>query len=251
MNVRVVETYTPGHSDNSVSFMARRSAATHAAFFTPLLKPGMRVLDCGCGPGGITLDLARLVAPGETIGLDRSGEQFGEARNAAIEAQLPATFRTGSIYGLPFDDASLDAVLAHAVFEHLGEPEAAAAEIRRVLKPGGFCGLRSPDWGGFLLQPCPDDVRAAVAAYQAKMVRNGGDPHAGRKLPGLLRAAGFARLRRSASYEVYPHAAVIADYLAVQLEPDDAGAATALRDWARHPDAMFAQAWVEAVGWRD
>ena len=51
--------YTPGHTANAVTFMAQRRAATHAAFFLPQLKAGMRLLDCGCGPGTITLDLAQ------------------------------------------------------------------------------------------------------------------------------------------------------------------------------------------------
>jgi len=64
------ETYTPGYSEPTLRLMLMRTAAKHAAFFTPLLRQGMRVLDCGCGPGTITLDLATLVAPGRVVGID-------------------------------------------------------------------------------------------------------------------------------------------------------------------------------------
>jgi SAM-dependent methyltransferase len=250
MNTPTVETYTPGHTQSAVSFMARRSAATHAAFFTPLLRPGMRILDCGCGPGAITLDLARLVKPGAVTGIDRSDEQFANARAAAAEEQLAVEFRAANIYSLDFAGESFDAVFAHALFEHLQEPEKAAAEIWRVLKPGGFVGLRSPDWGGFLLQPYPAAVAEAIASYRELMVKNGGDPYAGRKLPGLLRGAGFGRVRPSASYEIYEDSAVIAGYLAAQLAVPDSVGADELRAWGQDTEAMFAQAWVEAVGWK-
>ncbi len=249
-NTSTSETYTPGHAANAVAFMAQRRAAVHAGFFLPLLRPGMRVLDCGCGPGTITLDFAGIVGPGEVIGIDRTGEQFAESKAIAARDHLPAHFETGSIYALPFADASFDAVFAHALFEHLAEPPKAASEIRRVLRPGGFFGVRSPDWGGFLLHPYPLPVERAIARYRDMMRGNGGDVQAGRKLPALLREAGFARIVPSASYQIYEDPALIAEYLAHQL---DRGGATedaaTLRAWSRDRDALFAQAWVEAVGW--
>jgi SAM-dependent methyltransferase len=244
------ETYTPGHGAPSVSFMARRRAATHAAFFIPLLRPGMRLIDCGCGPGVISLDLARLVRPGGVLGIDRNAEQTAASRDAAAQEGLDLRFEAGSAYELPAADDSCDAVFAHALIEHLAEPERAAAEFRRVLKPGGFVGLRSPDWGGFLLNPYPPDVAAAIARYQALMRGNGGDAHAGRKLGPLLRRAGFARVAPGASYEIYEDPALIAEYLALQLAPQDAAGAAALRRWARDRDALFAQAWGEAIGFK-
>jgi ubiquinone/menaquinone biosynthesis C-methylase UbiE len=48
--------------------MGQRTAEIHAAFFLPYLESGMKVLDCGCGPGTITNGLARAVSPGETSG---------------------------------------------------------------------------------------------------------------------------------------------------------------------------------------
>jgi ubiquinone/menaquinone biosynthesis C-methylase UbiE len=241
--------YTPGHTNNAVTFMAQRRAATHAAFFLPQLKAGMQLLDCGCGPGTITLDLARQVTPGAVIGIDRSDAQFAAARAQAARDGLAVTFEAADIDRLRFADASFDAAFAHALFEHLPDPAHAAAEIRRVLKPGGCFGLRSPDWGGFLLHPFPPDVERAVAAYRGLMSENKGDVFAGRKLPSVLRRAGFARVVASASYEIYQDPALIAEYLAAQLEHRDAPAAASLRAWHRDPEALFAQAWVEAIGW--
>jgi ubiquinone/menaquinone biosynthesis C-methylase UbiE len=245
------ETYTPGHTPNAVDFMSRRTAESHAAFFLPHLKAGTRLLDCGCGPGGITVGLAERTRPGETVGIDLGGAQLERARERASAAHVPATFHEASVYSLPFPDAYFEAVFSHALFEHLAEPHRALAEIRRVLKPGGCVGLRSPDWGGFVLHPWSETLAGVLSDYQELQRSNGGDVLAGRKLAAWLRAAGFVRVEASASYEIYPSAAFIADYLAQQLDANNRGApAASLRDWAKEPDAMFAQAWFEAVAFQ-
>lgn len=245
------EDYTPGYTENAVDFMSRRTAESHAAFFLPQLRPDMRLLDCGCGPGGITVGLAQRVSPGEVIGIDLGGAQLARARERACAANISASFQEASVYSLPFPDADFDAVFSHALFEHLAEPFKALAEIRRVLKPGGCVGLRSPDWGGFVLHPWSDRLASALADYQNLQRSNGGDVFAGRKLAAWLREARFTRVQASASYEIYPSIAFIADYLAHQLDAKNRKESAAiLREWAKEPDAMFAQAWFEAVGFK-
>lgn len=59
-------TYTIGYGSEPHAMMTRRSAGNAAAFLLPHLRPGMRLLDCGCGPGTITLGLAEAVAPGKS-----------------------------------------------------------------------------------------------------------------------------------------------------------------------------------------
>jgi len=246
------ETYTPGYTLSAVDFMSRRTAETHAAFFLPYLKPGMRLLDCGCGPGGITVGLAQRVSPGEVIGIDVGGAQLERARERAASAHINATFREASVYALPFPDNHFDAIFSHALFEHLAEPMKALREIQHVLKSGGCFGFRSPDWGGFVLHPWNNPIASALADYQNLQRSNGGDVFAGRKLSAWLRQAGFVRIQASASYEIYPRATLIADYLAQQLDAKGLmGAATIFREWSHHPEAQFAQAWFEAVGFKD
>jgi len=64
-----------------------------------------------------------------------------------------------------------------------------------------------------------------------------------------LRRAGFKSIRPSASYEIYPDPRWIANYLAERLDAAERNSeADTLRSWAQEPDAMFAQAWFEAVG---
>src|SRR5262249_44921952 len=120
---------------------AARSATRNAAFFLPHLRPGMSILDIGCGPGAITIGLAEVVAPGAVIGVDLDQDAISRAQALVAERGLAnVQFQVGSIYELPFPDSSLDAAFAHTVFMHLDKPAVAAGEVRRVLKPGGVFG---------------------------------------------------------------------------------------------------------------
>src|SRR5437879_2234346 len=104
-------------------------------------------LDAGCGSGGITLGLAEVVAPGETAGIDVAPSEVEVARALAAERGITnVRFETGSVYDLPFEDASFDAALAGNTLEHLCDPLRALKELRCVLKPGGIVGVRDPDW---------------------------------------------------------------------------------------------------------
>src|SRR5579872_3397812 len=97
-------TYAPGYSAPILSFMEQRTADTHAGFFLSRLLPGWRVLDAGCGPGSITLGLARKVAPGFVTGIDVEDSQFAKSREQAEREGLNAEFRKASVYQLPFQD---------------------------------------------------------------------------------------------------------------------------------------------------
>ncbi|MBN3894228.1 MAG: methyltransferase domain-containing protein [Nostoc sp. NOS(2021)] len=259
------EKYTPGYSSNATNFMANRSVDTHAAFFTPYLRPGMKLLDCGCGPGAIALGLAKAIAPGTLTGIDTEASQIQIAAESAFtQAVSNANFLEGNIYALPFPDNTFDAIFSHALFEHLQEPVQALRELQRVLKPGGIVGLRSPDWGGCLIAPFPPELDKAITYYKWLHEQNSGNPYVGRELRALLRETGFINIKASASYQCYEPLSAIAEYLAVRIEAsgnvdqavekgwtDERSLTTmssALREWSQHPDGFFAQAWCEVVG---
>ncbi len=83
--------------DATVSILAARTAEREGAFFLAHLQPGMRVLDVGCGPGTITLGLARAVAPAEVIGIDIAQSQVdaARARQRAGDHEPPLQCGTG------------------------------------------------------------------------------------------------------------------------------------------------------------
>ncbi len=262
-----VETYTPGYSEVAVRYMQRRHAARDAAFLLPLLKPGMMLLDCGCGPGTITIGLAEAVAPGSVVGVDLEPSQIAIAERTAREHGLTnVRFQTASAYQLPFPDRSFDVVFSHALFEHLAEPLDALLEVRRVLRPGGIAAIASPDWSGNLMAPPDAEAERAVAVFQAIQRRNGGNPHVGRELGRLAREAGFARIRVTAIYDCYEDPALAADLLAEQIEinvgkqivsgpgldrAEVGELCRALLAWSRNPTVLFAQTFVEVIGFAD
>ena len=227
--------------------MMRRRLEPNGAFFIPYLTPGLCVLDCGCGPGTITRDIARRIAPGRVIGLDYNVDQVKAAAREATDI-ANVEFRQGSAYALPFEDGAFDAVFSHALLEHLKEPVKALSEFRRVLKRGGMLGACTPDWGGFLLAPPSEQLLAAFEGYKQLQNRNGGDVYCGHKLGIHAEAAGFTDIVLRSRYENYDPLRVIGDFLAVNHE--EAGElvhAATWREWARQPGGMFAQAWVSCV----
>jgi SAM-dependent methyltransferase len=245
-----METYTPGYSQIAAAFMARRRLDPNGAFFIPHLRPGIEVLDCGCGPGTITRDIARHIAPGRVTGVDFNPDQIAAAaQEAKAQGIANAEFRQSSVYALPFEDARFDAVFSHALLEHLKEPVKAMLEFKRVLRPGGMLGVCTPDWGGFLLAPPSEQLLLAFEAYKQLQNRNGGDVYCGHKLGLYAEAAGFEHIVLCSRYENYQPLTVIGDFLAVNHEEagDHKNAAT-WRKWARLPNGLFSQAWVSCVG---
>ena len=122
--------------------LALRTAANEGAFFLPFLRPGMRVLDVGCGPGSITLGLAEKIAPGEIVGIDFQESQIAQAKALAASRGVEnARFEIGDVYHLPFPDASFDAAFAHIVLMHIREPLRALKEKRRVLSQAALPGF--------------------------------------------------------------------------------------------------------------
>ena len=247
-----MENYTLGYDPSALAFVSRRTLDSHGTFFITHLQPGIQVLDVGCGPGSITVGIASRIGSGSVIGVDMSESQVQLARQSAVEQGASnAQFRAGSAYALPFEDAQFDALFSHALIEHLSEPVRAMREFLRVLKPGGVMGVATPDWSGFLYGPSSPDLVAAVKAFEALQVDNGGDVNVGHKLSQHAVDAGFDGVRQRARYENFEPLSIITDVLAAKLEQaGQMNHAQTLRNLERTPHAMFSEAWVACVGHR-
>ena len=106
---------------------------------------GQDILDAGCGEG-ITLEkMTKLFPDRRVVGIDTEPENI----EICLRHQLPV--QEGSLYAIPFADASFDTVLFSEVIEHLDMPEKALFEIYRVLRPGGRVIIIFPNDRTFML----------------------------------------------------------------------------------------------------
>jgi ubiquinone/menaquinone biosynthesis C-methylase UbiE len=160
----------------------------------------MRLLDVGCGPGTITIDLAARVAPGAVLGIDRERRVITEARRLLpANSSANVKFTTDDVYSLDLDDQTFDVVHAHQVLQHLANPVAALLEMRRVLRPGGILAVRDSDYGGFIWAPSDRLLDRWMDLYHDVCRQNGADADAGRYLPGWVRTADFTEIEPSSS----------------------------------------------------
>jgi SAM-dependent methyltransferase len=111
----------------------------------------LRLLDAGCGDGinliGLRLILAELNRPLALVAIDNSPVRVERAKTAERAA---GSIALGSVSALPFESSSFDGVLCNHVLEHIPQPEAAALEISRVLRPGGLAIIGVPNEGAAL-----------------------------------------------------------------------------------------------------
>lgn len=252
-------TYTHGHHESVLRSHRWRTAENSAAYLLPHLAPGLSLLDVGCGPGTITADLARRVAPGLVVGIDAAADVVESA--VANHAEPHLAFEVGDVYALDMADDSFDVVHAHQVLQHLSDPVAALAEMRRVAAPGGIVAARDSDYDAMTWHPADERLDRWLALYRDIARRNGGQPDAGRYLKAWARQAGFADGAITASASVWCFAAADerqwwgglwadrmtesaiaaqakAEGLAGQAELDDIAAAW--RQWASSADGWFA-----------
>ncbi len=156
-------------------------------FAAQRLAPGMRVLDAGCGTGDDVRTIASIVGEsGRAEGVDLSRAMIDEAIARGVPPN--AGFAVAPAAALPFDDASFDAVRAERLLQHLEDPDAAAREMRRVLRPGGTALLLDQDWGSLVVAGAERSLTERVLHAYADRLAN---PWAGRNARGLLRRAGF------------------------------------------------------------
>jgi len=163
----------------------RRRRLVHEALNA---QPGERVLDVGCGPGFYVAELLdRVGKTGAVVGVDVSAEMLNLARRRC-EGQANVAFHDASATALPAADSSFDAALSVQVLEFVADVDAALAEIRRVLRPGGRVVLWDVDWSTVSWHSeTPDRMSRVLHAWDAHLSH----PSLPRTLAARLKAAGF------------------------------------------------------------
>ncbi|GIG70676.1 methyltransferase domain-containing protein [Phytomonospora endophytica] len=194
-------TYTHGHHAAVLRSHQWRTAENSCAYLLPHLKPGMTLLDVGCGPGTITADLARLVAPGAVTGIDSVGVLDSAAE--AVSGLPNVELATGDVMALDYPDDTFDVVHAHQVLQHLADPVGALREMRRVVKPGGIVAARDADYEAFTWYPASPVLDEWLDVQRAVHRSNGSEPDAGRRLLSWAREAGFPEVTGGGSVWCY------------------------------------------------
>jgi len=252
--------YIHGHSDAVLRSHRWRTAGNSAGYLLPHLADGLRLLDVGCGPGTLTVDLARLVAPsGEAVGVDISESVVAEAAaHAALAGAGNVTFQAGDFRAVGLPEASFDVVHAHQVLQHLRDPVGALAAMARLARPGGIVAARDVDYRSMVWTPDDSRLDRWLEIYLAVSDHIGVAADAGRWLLRWALDAGLADVAYTTSTWTFATPAdrawwgelwaerVVGSSLAGQAveygvadRAELEEVAGGWRDWAARPDGTF------------
>jgi ubiquinone/menaquinone biosynthesis C-methylase UbiE len=149
-------------------FVGRYAPALSAALIEAVgIEPGDRLLDVGCGPGGLAQALAEVVGAENVSAVDPS-----EPFVAICRARLPgADVRVSAAEELPFEDDSFDGAFAQLVVNFMSDAELGVGEMKRVVKPGGAVAACTWDYadGMTMLRAYWDAAREVAPGEAAKV----------------------------------------------------------------------------------
>lgn len=192
--------YVLGHVDAEIQRLLLQGRLhnefTEHALRLAGLRPGMRVLDVGCGPGDVSFIAARLVgAKGAVLGVDAAAGVCEVARTRAAERGLAnVRFQATAIADLAVDEP-VDAVIGRLILMHLRDPVAALRHLAAMVRPGGLVMFCESDIDGVY-----DVARLPLWRVMKDTVAKtfqgvGLDPRFGAKLPALFRQASLGAPR--------------------------------------------------------
>lgn len=155
-------------------------------------QDGLKVLECGCGPGYLLFNLAKEFPKCAYTGLEIDSylyevfkENISEYKTQNIRAKQGSIYKTGE------PDDFFDVVISRLVLEHLEKPSDAIREMFRVLKPGGILIIVSNDFEYHVLTfPHIPELDLMYKAYCSLRIDEGGNPYIGRELPTYLKHIG-------------------------------------------------------------
>ncbi|HME78595.1 MAG TPA: methyltransferase domain-containing protein [Mycobacterium sp.] len=189
-------TYVLGHADVEIRRLQLQARLydndTEHALRRAGLRPGMRVLDVGCGPGDVSFVAARLVGPtGTVLGVDAAAEIIEVARTRGAELGLSwVDFETATIADIALDEP-VDAVVGRLILMHLPDPESALRQLAGLVRPGGVIAFCETDIGAVRSVPETPQFRAVTEGIVSAFRAVGLDPGFGTTLHSLFQRAGL------------------------------------------------------------
>jgi SAM-dependent methyltransferase len=175
------------------------------------IEPGSRVLEIGCGGGGLLAEVAARVGPtGRVVGVDRDPRLLATARERVATYPWAEVIATDAATYRP-DHTGFDAVHCRLVLMHQPDPQAFVDHLVALARPGGRIAVQEYDADGptdaptlICHPPFPALERVATALWAAARQTRGIDFHAGRKALARFGAAGLRDLRVHAAAIAYP-----------------------------------------------
>ncbi len=171
-----------------------RRPDTAALFARAGVSPGVRCIDLGCGGGEVTLEIARLVAPGGHVtGVDMDEIKLDLARRAAAARGLGnVEFRLLNVRDWD-EPKGYDMVYCRFVLQHLSQPVDLLSRMWAAARQGGLLVVEDADFDGWCCHPPIEGFDFFLRTYSQVVERRGGDHAIGRKLYAHFLAAGIPR----------------------------------------------------------
>ena len=189
-------TYVLGHDDVEVQRLLLQGRLyndyTEHALRLAGLRPGMRVLDIGCGPGDVSFIAARLVGPtGTVLGVDAAPEMVELARARAAEQGLAAVHFTQATIDAVALEEPVDAVVGRLILMHLPDPAATLRQLSTWVRPGGVIAFSENDINGARSIPDMPRFRQVTAGTVRAFEAIGLNPQFGTTLHTIFADAGL------------------------------------------------------------
>jgi SAM-dependent methyltransferase len=191
------------------------------------LKPGMRVLDIGCGAGDVSFLAAKLVgSKGTVIGIDKSPEAIALATRRASSARLMnVQFVNFDLWDLSLAEP-VDALIGRLVLMYFPDPAAILRYLVSFVKPGGIVAFHEMDMDAAKAEPTYELFETTLGRIKQTFTRAGIDIRIGLKLGTIFEAAGLpapqmiqgARVERGPDSPVYEQPVMITRTLLSLME---------------------------------